>query len=274
MTLYACPICQSPLKVNNNSLRCDQNHSFDFHKKGYINLLLSQYKSSKNPGDNAQMVKARSDFLRAGHYQAFADAILSVLSHCQPSDHFSILDSGCGEGFYTQQIQQSLENSRVYGLDISKPAIHAAATNKEVHWCVASSSRLPYVKEAFDVIVSIFSRVEANSFLQHLKPNGYVLYAGPGDNHLHALRRIIYDNVNDYSTEKHQSYFSESFTLVHEQAIQVPIHLKDNTSIMQLVSMTPHAHRIPYSGRLRLQDTHSLQDTGDFKIYLYQKTSL
>lgn len=272
-TLYACPVCQQALHCSANTFQCDNNHSFDRHKKGYVNLLMSHHKNSKEPGDNVEMVKGRREFLQSGHYQAFADAIITLTKECQNrlDKEMSILDAGCGEGFYTEQIQQATNSHQVYGLDISKPAIIAAADNKSVEWCVASSSRPPYKEACFDLVVSIFSRVEREAFLQILKPKGYIIYAGPGDEHLHALRKVIYNQVNEYSTEKHQQYFGDDFELVKEVSIQVPINLDTQTSITQLLNMTPHAHRVSQAGRKRLNNTLSLSDIGDFKLYLYQK---
>lgn len=274
-TLYACPVCQHVLSAVGKHLICDNNHSFDRHKKGYVNLLMSHHKNSKAPGDNTEMVNGRRAFLRAGHYQAFANAIVTMASQCQESDKpLQIVDAGCGEGFYTDQLQAQITNSIVYGFDISKPAIAAAASNKHVEWSVASSTRPPFMDNSIDLIVSVFSRVEREAFLKILAPKGYVLYAGPGDQHLEGLRHIIYDQVNDYSSDKHQDYFGEGFTLVAEQSLQVPIHLDNNTSIKQLLSMTPHAHRVSKAGWARLENTQSLSDNGDFKLYLYQKKAL
>jgi 23S rRNA (guanine745-N1)-methyltransferase len=271
-TLYHCPVCQQGLSAIANHLICEKKHSFDRHKKGYVNLLMSHHKNSKAPGDNSEMVHGRREFLRAGHYQTFADAVVKMASQCQQSDDpLQIVDAGCGEGFYTDQLQANIISSVVYGFDISKPAIAAAASNKSIEWSVASSNRPPFIHNNIDLIVSIFSRVEREAFLKILAPQGYVLYAGPGDQHLQALRHIIYDQVNDYSSDKHQDYFGEDFDLIAQQSLQVPIHLDNNTSIKQLLSMTPHAHRVSKAGWTRLEKTHSLSDSGDFKLYLYQK---
>lgn len=231
------------------------------------------------------MVNGRREFLRAGHYQPFADAILETIIQTineyklnneydsLNNEPTAIVDAGCGEGFYTEQIQQHIPSSRVYGFDISKPAIAAAANNKTVEWCVASSNRPPYMEKSVDMVVSIFSRIEREAFIGMLKPNGYILYAGPGDNHLHNLRSIIYNQVNDYTTDKHHDYFGDSFTLVKEISLQVPIELDSPKSIQQLLSMTPHAHRVSKAGWERLENTQTLSDMGDFKIYLYQLNS-
>ena len=119
-TLYHCPVCQQKLQTIENRLICEKNHSFDRHKKGYVNLLMSHHKNSKAPGDNTEMVNGRRAFLRAGHYQGFANAIVAMASQCQQSDKpLQIVDAGCGEGFYTDQLQAQITGSIVYGFDIS-----------------------------------------------------------------------------------------------------------------------------------------------------------
>src|SRR5699024_12533909 len=50
-SIFACPICHSPMKVSElKSLICSNNHAFDFTKQGYVNLLThpSKTKYSKD----------------------------------------------------------------------------------------------------------------------------------------------------------------------------------------------------------------------------------
>jgi 23S rRNA (guanine745-N1)-methyltransferase len=84
------------------------------------------------------MMQARRAFLDAG-----------IISRCgtrspngcvAPAD---LLDIGCGEGYYTHAFAAIA--SRSWGLDVSKPAIRAAAKRyPQVNFCVASSQRLPF----------------------------------------------------------------------------------------------------------------------------------
>lgn len=75
--LLTCPICgenlekESEIKV----YKCKNNHSYDIAKQGYVNLLISNMKRSKNPGDSKDMVLARIDFLRRGFYKNISDEI-------------------------------------------------------------------------------------------------------------------------------------------------------------------------------------------------------
>ena len=59
-----CPKCKKELQLNNRTFKCQNNHSFDLSKEGYVNLLLNKV----DAGDNKEMVNARSDFLNKGYY--------------------------------------------------------------------------------------------------------------------------------------------------------------------------------------------------------------
>ena len=98
MTLLVCPLCEHPLERGAKTWRCLKGHSFDVAREGYVNLLPVQHKNSREPGDDLQMVTARREFLHAGHYQPLRDAMLEALA---PLGARSLLDIGCGEGYYT-----------------------------------------------------------------------------------------------------------------------------------------------------------------------------
>lgn len=269
--MYICPVCQDPLTESAEgtlkTLRCEQGHSFDRHKKGYVNLLLAQNKRSKQPGDDSVMVEGRRAFLDAGFYQPFADAITSLIASTHAK---AILDAGCGEGYYLNHISQSLESVSIAGFDISKPAIQFASRYKQGEWAVASSARMPYATNSMDLILSVFSRVEPDEFARVLKSAGYVLFAGPGPNHLLGLRNVIYSEVREYDSEKHLDYFSTQFTLVNQIELQVPLALTSEQDIQQLLSMTPHSQRVNREAEQRLGKLTGLNDTADFRLYLYQ----
>lgn len=77
--LFSCPLCHQPLTQDNNSFACPGRHQFDVAKEGYVNLLPVQHKRSRDPGDSAEMMQARREFLDAGHYQPLREAIVNVL---------------------------------------------------------------------------------------------------------------------------------------------------------------------------------------------------
>ncbi|TXR54270.1 putative RNA methyltransferase [Reinekea thalattae] len=271
-SLYSCPVCSDPLNLKDNSWHCDNGHQFDVHKKGYVNLLLSNHKRSKNPGDDALMIESRRRFLHAGHYQPLAEQISTKVAEFL-SPESCVLDAGCGEGYYTDYLAANQPKSYFYGLDISKPAINAAARNKAIQWCVASSTRAPYLEQQFDAIISVFSRIDADSFHRIMKPEGVVAIAAPDHDHLTELRRQLYAQVSAYDTSKHLSYLDDRFTLVDETRVEAPLSLETNQAITDLVRMTPHQHKISSDAKSRIESLDQLNDTACFKLYLFKKGS-
>ena len=70
--MYVCPICKKRLRKLDNVWHCQNGHSFDIARKGYVNLLTTKGRNPKNAGDNAEMVKARTDFLDRDYYLPLA----------------------------------------------------------------------------------------------------------------------------------------------------------------------------------------------------------
>lgn len=268
--MYTCPVCQHPLTLTNRTWSCVQNHSFDQHKKGYVNLLLAQNKRSKAPGDDAEMVNSRRRFLDAGHYQPLAAHLARQFHELLPPNA-TVWDAGCGEGYYTALIHCENPDFTFFGLDISKPAIAAASRYKSIEWCVASSAHPPYGNESFDGILSVFSRIDVEPFYRVLKPGGRVCMVVPDHDHLLALRTHIYDEVRDYDVKKHTDYFDERFELVTEQRLNVSLTLNSNEQVFDLLGMTPHAHRLSTEARERLTHLTQLKDAACFKVYWFEK---
>lgn len=77
MIPYLCPICKSPLLDQGKDAVCKNGHLFDRAKEGYFYLLPPK---SNAPGDNAEMVRARRDFLDCGFYVPLARAITDEIN--------------------------------------------------------------------------------------------------------------------------------------------------------------------------------------------------
>ena len=102
MTEYLCPICAGHLVFSpaDKRLECMNTHVFDQARQGYFNLLPVQQKKSKNPGDSKDMIAARHDFLAAGYYLPLAKHIVGTIDEQVCSVPYTVLDLGCGEGYY------------------------------------------------------------------------------------------------------------------------------------------------------------------------------
>ena len=93
------------------------------------------------------MAAARSVFLGKGYYAPLREA-LCALAVSMTGEAPTVLDAGCGEGYYTGGIYRALQEAgkapQMAGTDISKFILRRAAKReKDIEFAVASSYRLP-----------------------------------------------------------------------------------------------------------------------------------
>ncbi len=249
---------------------CQNNHQFDRAKQGYLNLLPSNKKRSKNPGDDAMMVQARTRFLNNGYYQPVVDAVISTL-HSFGSEPHCILDAGCGEGFYTTAIQSRLGGT-VCGVDIAKPAILAASKRSQaITWLVASVSDLPLMDAQFDTIINIFSRSDWTEFARVLRPGGRIIMLTPAQHHLLALRSAIYDEVRPYPEDKRLQDLPQSLCLKQSKSIRHTMKLQSGQAIMDLLAMTPHYWHTSSQQKQKLEQMNQLECELEMRLSVIEK---
>ena len=256
-TLFSCPVCHRALQRIDQRLACDQSHSFDVARSGYVNLLPAHHRKSKQPGDNAEMVQARRSFLAAGHYVPLADRVIEIVSERGCSDH---ADLGCGEGYYSHRISEIAD--QVYGIDISKPAIMSCATHfKHVHAAVANLTYLPLQHHAFDTATLIFAPVTAG-VADILKPGGSLLRVSPATDHLREIKDQIFE-----TSEPHRRGQTElpNLTLAHSEILRFNMEL-DHSARSQLVAMTPMQYR---SSRTLAKTSESLTTSAHFQLDVF-----
>lgn len=263
--MYQCPLCQQPLVRQAHSYQCVNRHQFDCAKEGYVHLLPVQHKKSKDPGDNLLMMQARRQFLEQGFYQPLATQMLTMFASRLPATA-TILDIGCGEGWYTQQLQQIADT--VYGLDISKAAIrYAAKKYQALHCCVASSYQLPFAAESVDAILRIYAPSSAPELLRILKNNGWLLTITPAPLHLVELKAKVYTEVRLHRDDITQE---TGFVHVERQRLQWPWQAPDAATLTLLMDMIPLSYRLTPAMRDHLCEELP-QLTLDFYLDLYQK---
>lgn len=262
-----CPLCHDPLALNAQAARCPRGHSFDRAREGYFNLLPVQKKNSLEPGDDADMVAARRDFLEAGHYRPFRDTLTGLLAPLRPAH---LVDSGCGEGWYSVALARMAQAATAF--DISKAAMkRAARRDAGLTWLVASSHDIPLPDASADAMTAIFSPVNPAEAARVLAPGGALLVAAPGDRHLWELREALYAEVRPHQADKWQEELAPLFTFHSEARVQFTLALADNVAVNQLLKMTPHYWRAARDRRAQVEQRDALRVQADFRILRFRR---
>ena len=261
-----CPICGNTLTRQDRRYVCEKNHSFDIARQGHVNLLPVQNKRSLNPGDTAQQVISRREFLDGGYYAPIRDALCNLAK-----DHGCrgpILDVGCGEGYYSAELARIL-NADLLGLDISKEAVrYAAGRYKNAAWICASAARLPVKDESVGLLTSLFAITIAEEFHRVLGADGAYIQVLAAEDHLLGLNNIIYPEL--HHKEKFTTPELPGFRLAESRNLQFTFTV-EGRQVQNLLSMTPHVYRIGKEGADRLRRTESLTDTASVVLNLYCK---
>lgn len=276
MNTFNCPTCKGEMKIVNNMYKCEQNHSYDIAKSGYVNLLLSNNMRSKMPGDNKLMVNARKNFLNKNYYKVLSDALNELLlEHVKKIDNNSpiIFDAGCGEGYYTSNLYdyllQSDVSAKILGADISKLALEVAAKrNKNVSFAVASIFNLPLENHFCDMLLNLFAPYCEEEFNRVLKNGGLMFVVIPGENHLWELKELIYDNPYTNETE---DYYKKGFELIDTVKVEDTINLTSQEDIDNVFKMTPYYYKTSAENAKRIVDIETLETKIEFEILVYKK---
>ena len=312
MSLFICPLCQSPLQPADHTWRCDGSlnpkqttHPFDVARQGYVNLLPVQQKKSKAPGDSQQSIEARKRFLNAGHYQPLNDLICQKMTALlmakkaslkQKNKPINWLDIGCGEGYYTQAMAQTGMDMLI-AADISKPAVvELARTSKAlgrlwyqgakeakedgtyaaaIYPLVTSAAHLPLRAHSIDGISSIFSPILPEAFNEVLSDAGYLIIAKPDIGHLATMREALFDDVREHDSEKFLQELAPYFQLLETHHVSSSLNLSAE-GLADLMTMTPYAYRARSDKRQALLAEVAAQPfatEAKFVIYILQKTA-
>ncbi len=274
---FKCPVCHEPLGIEGRTYACTNNHSYDLARQGYLNLLLAQQRRSKQPGDSDEMVLSRQRFLNQGYYQGLASVIAEMIGSRPDGFAHSLLDLGCGEGYYLQQLRAAAETRgqseylQIAGVDISKRAVREAAKRQlDLQLAVASTAALPFFDQSFDSLLCVFSPLSASEALRMLKPGGQVILVGPGENHLQGLMAEIYDELIPHSGNYAVLDQASGLVLSDQREFQQTIEVRDS-AIFDLLSMTPYYWQCSPEQQQRLAQLLSLSTPIHFYLQRYTK---
>lgn len=239
---FRCPHCKGTMNVVDfKSLRCENNHSFDFAKQGYINLLTHSTSSHYS----RELFEARQNIIKKSQlYSPMHEAITNVIK-----EHFHVpfmvADLGCGEGSHLQSILDSCGEANItgVGLDIAKEGIILAAKNyDDPIWIVGDLANSPLMDQSYHLILNILSPSNYQEFKRIMAQGGLVIKVVPRSNYLKELREALYnkDEKKIYKNNEIVALFQKHFQLLDLIQVKYSKVLKKD-ELTSLVQMTPLA---------------------------------
>jgi 23S rRNA (guanine745-N1)-methyltransferase len=263
------------MRENKKGLCCKNGHRFDRAAQGYVNLLTTSHRNPKTAGDNPAMVKARTDFLSRGYYLPLAERTAQHMRGLlEGKTSPTVIDSGCGEGYYTNIYAAKLENAQIYGVDISKSAVRhgAAQANRlgleNVRFAAASCFELPFADRSAELMVSTFAPVSGEEYARVLKKGGNLIIVCPSPVHLYGMKSVLYEEPY---LNKPNEYGLKSFKQISADRLEYEITLETNADIMNLFAMTPYYYKTSEEGKLRLSRLEMLKTECGFDILIYRR---
>lgn len=271
MADWRCPVCSGRLERGERTFRCASGHSFDIAKQGYVNLLMSNSSSSKRHGDDALMVRARGEFLDKGYYSCLRDGICEMaLEYC--SGETTLLDAGCGEGWYTLGVSRALSGAgcgvQALGIDISRRALMRAARRGGMELAVAGVGALPVPDGEIDLLLSIFAPTDEDEFRRVLRPGGILIKAAPMQRHLFGLKQAVYDRPYENPPAE---YAPDGFELLRRLEIRQGLHLSSSEDIQALFMMTPYYYKTGRADQEKLLALEELDTELEFAVFALKR---
>lgn len=248
LPLLRCPSCGAGLSVAPGALRCPNRHSFDVARHGYAGLLTGARATS---GDDGPMARARREFLAAGRYEPIRAAVADLAETAAPAaastEPSTVVDVGCGTGYYLAGVLDVLPGAVGLGLDTSSHALRTAA---RAHARAAAATwdvfrPFPIASERVDVLLDVFAPRNPAEFHRVLRPGGTLVVVRPFGGHLAELRRSVEQMVTvdpDKERRLHEAldpYFEVDGT--REVEYTTPLTRQE---AVDLVLMTPSARHV------------------------------
>lgn len=237
-SVFSCPLCKATLSFQEHSLTCPNRHSFDIAKYGYVNLAPQIRQSKDYDKDNFIQ---RQAILEAGFYQHILLEIENILKKLP--DTQTILDVGCGQGYYSMKLQKVFSDKNFFAFDISKDSIQLASradTSLTINWFVGDLAKLPVKNHSIDLILDIFSPANYQEFQRVLTKQGLLLKVIPTSQHVQEIRQKVAEQLKkqDYSNQDILDHFETSFEILEQREVTATYPISE-VQRAALIGMTP-----------------------------------
>ena len=236
--LLICPYCKKSLALLDNSLLCENKHTFNLNKKGYVRLLNNnKYVESKIY--NKDLFMSRREFIKKDLYNFIYDEIAKIINE-KDDGEINILDLGCGEGLHSIKILNKLKiKYKYYGFDYSKSAIELATDFNSManFYFLSDVNNIPLKDNSIDIVLDFLSPYNEKEVKRILKNTGIFIKVVPGEKYLSELRHTF--NLQDYS--KNVEIFEnlkKKFIYIEKKRLTSIISI-DKKDLHNLIEMTP-----------------------------------
>lgn len=188
----------------------------------------------------------------------------------------SLIDLGCGTGYFTRQLQQRFDYANVIGIDLAEGMLkQSQLQDKTCYWLVGDAEQLPILDNSLDLIFSNLAVQWCHDFAKVLdeayrvlKPKGKFIFSSLCKGTLTELEeswRVVdnYIHVNNFLefTNYLQLLKVSPFSIIHCELCQQQTFYKDLKVLMKDLKAIG-AHNI------NPQRKQGLTATGDFKKLL------
>jgi 23S rRNA (guanine745-N1)-methyltransferase len=243
-----CPVCAGPVLVGDDRVSCGRGHSFNIARQGYVSLTSGP--GGPGTGDSAAMVLARDRFLGAGHYRPVADALCAVAgtalaARADRGGPGLVLDLAGGTGYYLALVLDALGGCLGACVDLSAPALRRAARAHPRAAALGADAwrHLPFADGSAALVLSVFGPRNPAEIRRVLAPDGTLVVATPGQDHLTELRRSLgLIGIDELKSARLAEAFGDyASTAVTSVRYQLRLGQGDLTD---LVAMGPSARHI------------------------------
>jgi 23S rRNA (guanine745-N1)-methyltransferase len=248
-------------------VRCENRHSFDVARQGYVNLLHARIPSGT--ADTTPMVQARSAFLDSGAYAPLADELARTV----PDAEGLVVDAGAGPGYYLARVLDAAPAATGLALDVSAVALRRAARAHPRLGAVVWNlwEPWPVAECAAAVVLNVFSPRNAAEFHRVLAPGGLLVVTTPLAGHLAELGDLVL-SVGDRKEERLETALGGGFDRVSRTDV---VHVAPFTAaqVRNVVAMGPAGFHLDRGDRrARLEAAQGRDVTLAVAVSVWRKT--
>ncbi|UQT50873.1 50S rRNA methyltransferase [Flavonifractor plautii] len=190
-SLFTCPICAAPWSGGSGPMPAPTATPTTRPERG-MSICCPPTKSTPRPPATTRAWRRPAAGFSPGNTTATCWPPCAPWGGVRPAGE-AVLDSGCGEGYYTAGLWEALGRPPLAGIDLSKPSVRLAARRVpegSSPWppptiCLWRTPRWGWCSTASPLALDEFRRV--------LRPGGAFLYVVPAADHLWELKQVLYD---------------------------------------------------------------------------------